>query len=302
MRLKNICKVLGVAAALTLVGCGGAKQATETTVAETTTAAAETTKEETTSAEETKAESKGDASAINVFAAASLKGAMEEIIAEYNKANPDVKIALNTDSSGKLQTQIEEGFACDIFFSAGKKQMEKLKEGGFIKEGTDVDLLHNKLCIVAPKGSDTKVTGIANIKDAKSISIGESSVPAGSYAREALSKAYPDLGISKESTGAELQDKLGLEVIENSNVTKTLLSVVEGFGEVGFVYVTDTYGKDDVQIIEKVDESLSGKITYPIARVNNDEADEKISAEADKFYDYLKSDDAKKVFEKYLYE
>ncbi len=302
MRLKNICKVLGVVAALTLVGCGGAKQATETTVAETTTAAAETTKEETTSAEETKAESKGDASAINVFAAASLKGAMEEIIAEYNKSNPDVKIALNTDSSGKLQTQIEEGFACDIFFSAGKKQMEKLKEGGFIKEGTDVDLLHNKLCIVAPKGSETKVTGIANIKDAKSISIGESSVPAGSYAREALSKAYPDLGISKESTGAELQDKLGLEVIENSNVTKTLLSVVEGFGEVGFVYVTDTYGKDDVQIIEKVDESLSGKITYPIARVNNDEADEKISAEADKFYDYLKSDDAKKVFEKYLYE
>ena len=302
MRLKNICKVLGVAAALTLVGCGGAKQATETTVAETTTVAAETTKEETTSAEETKAESKGDASAINVFAAASLKGAMEEIIAEYNKANPDVKIALNTDSSGKLQTQIEEGFACDIFFSAGKKQMEKLKEGGFIKEGTDVDLLHNKLCIVAPKGSETKVTSIANIKDAKSISIGESSVPAGSYAREALSKAYPDLGISKESTGAELQDKLGLEVIENSNVTKTLLSVVEGFGEVGFVYVTDTYGKDDVQIIEKVDESLSGKITYPIARVNNDEANEKISAEADKFYDYLKSDDAKKVFEKYLYE
>ena len=142
----------------------------------------------------------------------------------------------------------------------------------------------------------------ANIKDAKSISIGETGVPAGAYAREALSKAYPDLGISKESTGAELQEKLGLEVIENSNVTKTLLSVVEGFGEVGFVYVTDTYGKDDVQIIEKIDESLTGKITYPIARVNNDEADEKISAEADKFYDYLKSDDVKKVFEKYLYE
>ena len=303
MRLKNICKVLGVVAAIALTGCGGAKTA-ESQVADTTaqTSAAKSSAEssEQTSAQESKAAS--DPSAVNVFAAASLKGAMDEIILEYNKANPDVKIALNTDSSGKLQTQIEEGFACDIFFSAGKKQMEKLKEGGFIKEGTDVDLLHNKLCIVAPKDSDTKVTGIANIKDAKSISIGESSVPAGAYAREALSKAYPDLGISKESTGAELQEKLGLEVIENSNVTKTLLSVVEGFGEVGFVYVTDTYGKDDVQIIEKIDESLSGKITYPIARVNNDEADEKISAEADKFYDYLKSDDAKKVFEKYLYE
>jgi len=301
MRLKNMFKVLGVVAALTLVGCGGQKEA-ETTVAETATVA-ETTKEETTtSAETTKAESMGDASGINVFAAASLKGAMEEIITEYNKANPDVKINLNTDSSGKLQTQIEEGFACDIFFSAGKKQMEKLKEGGFIKEGTDADLLHNKLCIVSPKESDTKVTGIANIKDAKSISIGETTVPAGAYAREALSKSYPDLGISKESTGAQLQEKLGLEVIENSNVTKTLLSVVDGFGEVGFVYLTDTYGNEDVKVIEKVDESLTGKITYPIARVNNDEADEKISAEADKFYDYLKSDSAKKVFEKYLYE
>jgi len=275
MKLKSICKVLGVVAAIALTGCGGAKavesQSADTSAtAQTTVAESKAESSEQTSAQESKAAS--DPSAVNVFAAASLKNAMDEIISEYNKANPDVKINLNTDSSGKLQTQIEEGFACDIFFSAGKKQMEK------------------------------KVTGIANIKEAKSISIGESSVPAGAYAREALSKAYPDLGITKESTGAELKEKLGMEIIENSNVTKTLLSVVDGFGEVGFVYLTDTYGNNDVKVIEKVDESLSGKITYPIARVNNDEADENVSAEADKFYDYLKSDAAKKVFENYLYE
>ena len=302
MKLKNIYKVLGVVAAIALTGCGAktAESQSDNTDAQTTAAESKAKSSAETSTQESKAAS--DPSAINVFAAASLKNAMDEIIAEYNRANPDVKISLNTDSSGKLQTQIEEGFACDIFFSAGKKQMEKLKEEGHIKDGTDADLLHNKLCIVAPKDSDTKVTGIANIKDAKSISIGESSVPAGAYAREALSKAYPDLGITKESTGAELKDKLGMDIIENSNVTKTLLSVVDGFGEVGFVYLTDTYGNEDVKVIEKVDESLTGKITYPIARVNNDEADEKISAEADKFYDYLKSDSAKKVFEKYLYE
>ena len=302
MKLKNIYKVLGVVAAVALTGCGAktAESQSDNTDAQTTAAESKAKSSAETSTQESKAAS--DPSAINVFAAASLKNAMDEIIAEYNKANPDVKISLNTDSSGKLQTQIEEGFACDIFFSAGKKQMEKLKEEGHIKDGTDADLLHNKLCIVAPKDSDTKVTGIANIKDAKSISIGEASVPAGAYAREALSKTYPDLGITKESTGAELKDKLGMDIIENSNVTKTLLSVVDGFGEVGFVYLTDTYGNEDVKVIEKVDESLTGKITYPIARVNNDEADEKISAEADKFYDYLKSDSAKKVFEKYLYE
>lgn len=305
MKLKNICKVLGIVAAIALTGCGGAKavesQSADTSAtAQTTVAESKVESSEQTSAQESKAAS--DPSAVNVFAAASLKNVMDEIILEYNKANPDVKINLNTDSSGKLQTQIEEGFSCDIFFSAGKKQMEKLKEEGHIKDGTDVDLLHNKLCIVAPKDSDTKVTGIANIKEAKSISIGETNVPAGAYAREALSKAYPDLGITKESTGAELKEKLGMEIIENSNVTKTLLSVVDGFGEVGFVYLTDTYGNNDVKVIEKVDESLSGKITYPIARVNNDEADEKVSSEADKFYDYLKSDAAKKVFENYLYE
>ena len=306
MKLKNIYKVLGVVAAIALTGCGAktAESQSDNTDAQTTAAESKAESKAESSAETSVQESKAtsDPSAINVFAAASLKNAMDEIIAEYNKANPDVKISLNTDSSGKLQTQIEEGFACDIFFSAGKKQMEKLKEEGHLKDGTDADLLHNKLCIVAPKDSDTKVTGIANIKDAKSISIGETSVPAGAYAREALSKAYPDLGITKESTGAELKDKLGMDIIENSNVTKTLLSVVDGFGEVGFVYLTDTYGNEDVKVIEKVDESLTGKITYPIARVNNDEADEKVSAEADKFYDYLKSDSAKKVFEKYLYE
>ena len=180
MKLKSICKVLGVVAAIALTGCGSTKTA-ESKVADTTaqTSAEESSAEssEQTSAQESKAAS--DPSAVNVFAAASLKNAMDEIILEYNKANPDVKINLNTDSSGKLQTQIEEGFACDIFFSAGKKQMEKLKEEGHIKDGTDVDLLHNKLCIVAPKDSDTKVTGIANIKEAKSISIGETNVPAG---------------------------------------------------------------------------------------------------------------------------
>lgn len=302
MKLKNIYKVLCVVGAIALTGCGAKTAESQSDNTDTQTTAAESKAKSSAETSTQKSKAASDPSAINVFAAASLKNAMDEIIAEYNKANPDVKISLNTDSSGKLQTQIEEGFACDIFFSAGKKQMEKLKEEGHIKDGTDADLLHNKLCIVAPKDSDTKVTGIANIKDAKSISIGESSVPAGAYAREALSKAYPDLGITKESTGAELKDKLGMDIIENSNVTKTLLSVVDGFGEVGFVYLTDTYGNEDVKVIEKVDESLTGKITYPIARVNNDEADEKISAEADKFYDYLKSDSAKKVFEKYLYE
>lgn len=300
MKVKSMLKALPVVFAFLLLGCGGKEPETK----EAVTSESEVTSMETESGSEKTADTTGGSGGtdINVFAAASLKGAMEEIIEEYNKTNSDVKINLNTDSSGKLQTQIEEGFACDIFFSAGKKQMDKLKEEGFILEGSDADLLHNKLCLIAPKDSDTKVTGIANILEAKSISIGEVTVPAGAYARTALSNAYPDLEITKESSGAELKEKLGLEVIENSNVTKVRLSVVDGFGEVGFVYLTDTYGSDDVKIIEKIDENLSGKIVYPIGRVENDEATEAQNTEAEKFYEYLKSDSAKKVFEKYLYE
>ena len=123
MKLKNIYKVLGVVAAIALTGCGAktAESQSDKTAEQTTSVESKAESSAETSAQESKAAS--DPSAINVFAAASLKNAMDEIIAEYNKANPDVKISLNTDSSGKLQTQIEEGFACDIFFSAGKKQM-----------------------------------------------------------------------------------------------------------------------------------------------------------------------------------
>ena len=106
MKLKSICKVLGVVAAIALTGCGSTKTA-ESKVADTTaqTSAEESSAEssEQTSAQESKAAS--DPSAVNVFAAASLKNAMDEIISEYNKANPDIKINLNTDSSGKLQIQ-----------------------------------------------------------------------------------------------------------------------------------------------------------------------------------------------------
>ena len=65
---------------------------------------------------------------LQVFIAASLSPAMQEIAQHYMESNPDVKITFNADSSGKLQTQIEEGYDCDLFFSAGQKQMDALEQ------------------------------------------------------------------------------------------------------------------------------------------------------------------------------
>ena len=90
---------------------------------------------------------------LQVFIAASLSEAMEEIAELYKEACPNVTIVYNADSSGTLQTQIEEGFACDIFFSAAEKQMNALTEGGYVVEGTEVKLLENSVVLITPKGN-----------------------------------------------------------------------------------------------------------------------------------------------------
>ena len=80
-----------------------------------------------------------------VFIAASLANAMDEIQKDFNEEYPDVNILFNADSSGTLQTQIEEGSRCDIFFSAATKQMDALVDEELAKKDSVVDLLENKL-------------------------------------------------------------------------------------------------------------------------------------------------------------
>ena len=244
---------------------------------------------------------------IQVFIAASLKNVMEEIAEEYNKDNPNVKITYNADSSGTLMTQIEEGYACDVFFSAAKKQMDTLEnDDKLLVDGTRKDVVNNQVCVITLKDSGTSVTGLKDIGNAASIALADGSVPVGKYTRQAMVNAgmlEETDDVSKITTEEVSKQLGGVEISEQSNVSKVLSAVTEGSCEVGTTYYSDTYGfEDKIRILEKVPYELTGNVIYPIAQIKNPEADEAESAAAKDFIDFVTSDRAKTIFEKYYFD
>lgn len=243
---------------------------------------------------------------IQVFIAASLNTVMTELAEEFNEIHPEIKITYNADSSGTLLTQIEEGYACDLFFSAAQKQMDQLEADGLAVEGTRADVVNNQVAVVTRKDSGTQVTGLDSLEKAESIALAGGSVPAGRYTRQAL----VNLGKLEEReeaagiTTEEISQALGgVEISEQDNVSKVLTAVIEGSCEVGTTYYSDTYGyEDDLEILETVSYELTGDVIYPIAQVVNEEADEKQKAAAAEFLEYILSDEAKAVFTSYYFD
>lgn len=269
-----------------MAGCSSKPQ--ETTAATTE---AETTAEETTAAE-TEAESKEEAKAdlgeqsILVAAAASLKNAYEdELIPIFEEQYPGVTVEGTYDSSGKLQTQIEEGLEADVFMSAATKQMKALDEEGMIASDTIVNLLENKIVLIVPTGSDSKMDSFEKIGDAASIALGDpESVPAGQYAKEALANL---------NVWDSIQDKVSF----GTNVTEVLNQVAAASADAGIVYATDAASKaDQVTVVAEAPEgSLEKKVIYPVAVVKA--TAHKDAAKA--FVDFLQTPEAIAVFESY---
>ena len=226
---------------------------------------------------------------VNTFIAASLSNVMEEIQKDFNETYPDVEILYNADSSGTLQTQIEEGARCDIFFSAADKQMDTLVDEDLAKKDTVEDILENKVVLIKPKDGETKVTGFENITDAANIALAGDSVPVGQYSRE----IFENLGITDEVNK--------MEINEGKNVSEVLAAVSEGSNEIGIVYATDAASvADKVDVIaEAPAEALNTPVLYPVGMIEDKEASDDDTAAAEAFLEYIKSDDAMKVFEKY---
>lgn len=226
---------------------------------------------------------------VYVFIAASLSNAMEEIQKNFNGQYPDVEILYNADSSGTLQTQIEEGSRCDIFFSAATKQMDALVEEGLAEEDTVTDLLENKVVLIKPTSGETAVTGFENITDAANLALAGESVPVGQYARE----IFTNMGMMDQVEA--------MEINEGKNVTEVLAAVAEGSNEVGIVYATDAASvADQVEIIaEAPADALQTPVLYPVGMITDQEASEGEIAAAEAFLAYLKTDEALAVFEDY---
>ena len=231
----------------------------------------------------------GEPVTINVFIAASLKNVMEEIQKEYEADNSNVTIVYNADSSGTLQTQIEEGAECDIFFSAASKQMDALNDSGIITEGSIVDLLENKVVLIKGKGLETKVKSFEDITTAANLALAGEDVPVGAYSRE----IFTNMGI--------FDDVMKMEINQGANVTAVLTAVGEGSNEIGTVYATDAASMPDkVEIIAEAPEGTWEKpVIYPIGMVKNTEADANQTKAAENFMKYLQTDSVMKLFEKY---
>ena len=255
-------------------------------------------------AEDTGSEEEG--TEIQVFIAASLNTVMTELADMYNEDHPNVKITFNPDSSGTLLTQIQEGYECDIFFSAAQKQMDDLEADGLMVEGTRANVVNNQVVVVTLKDSGTQVTGLEDIGKAESIALAGGSVPVGRYTRQALINLgmLPETDDPASITTQEISDALGgVEISEQDNVSKVLTAVVEGSCEAGTTYYSDTYGfEDQLDILQTVSYDLTGNVIYPIARVVNEEADDAQNQAADDFLAFILSDEAKEVFESYYFD
>jgi molybdate transport system substrate-binding protein len=302
MRKKLLALLLALSMVFALAACSGNGGAASDQPSD---AVSETPSQEPSDAPSEKSAAALDAAEIQVFIAASLENAFKDLIALYNETQPNVTVTYNADSSGTLLTQIEEGYECDIFFSAATKQMKSLEEDGLVMDGTRVDLLRNEVVLITWKGSGTKVTGIENIADAASIALADGSVPVGKYTRVALQnlgvldKDADPSGISTEDVSAALG---GVEINECGNVSKVKEAVKEGSNEVGTVYYSDAYSvRDDVDIIEHISTDLTGDIVYPMCRVTNAEADDAQTAAADDFFAFLQTPEAMAIFEEYMF-
>ena len=244
---------------------------------------------------------------LSIFAAKSLNSVMDEICAAYTKAHPNVNFQNNYDSSGTLMAQIKEGAKCNIFFSAGVAQMDELQngyDGGSVVDGTRVDLLNNQVCLVTYKNSGTAVTGFADISKAKNMALADGTVPVGQYTRAALvnSKMVEgDASNPQAISDSDISKALnGLEINSCANVGAVASAVAEGANEIGTVYYSDTFGYENkLDIIEKLPNSLTGDVIYPIAALKGDSTTSDELEAAKEFIAYLQTDEAMSVFEKY---
>ena len=302
-----------------MVGCGSSSPAPAATEEKTE----EVTEEAQTKEEETGAQAaQSDAAAtetapeetapaaeeveLQVFIAASLNTCMQEVAAKYNEEHPNVKIVYNADSSGKLLTQIEEGYTCDVFFSAAQKQMNTLEEDGLVVEGSRANVVNNQVVVIKRKDTESEVTGLKTLGKASSIAMADGSVPVGRYTRTALMNLgiLPQVEDASVYTTAEVSEALGgVEISEQGNVSQVLTAVAEGSCEVGTTYYSDTYGyEDQIEVLETVSYDLTGNVIYPVCQVVNDEATDAQKAAAADFVTFITSDAAKAIFDSYYFD
>lgn len=232
-----------------------------------------------------------------VFAAASLTETLTEIAEDYKAIAPNVTLTFNFDSSGALKTQIQEGAACDVFLSAGQKQMDQLDAAAdpavntegldFVAEGSRLDLLENKVTLCVPEGNSAGITSFDDLADKLAagtvlMAMGNSDVPVGQYTQKILSyygldeAALADAGVLTYGT----------------NVKEVTTQITEASVDCGIVYGTDAFSAG-LSAVDTATAEMCGQVIYPAAVLKTSAHHE----EAQAFLDYLSTPEAMAVFE-----
>lgn len=224
---------------------------------------------------------------VMVFAAASMQETLTEISGNYHKEHSDVTVVCNFDSSGTLQTQIEEGAACDIFISAGQKQMDALAEEGYIDTDTRFDLLENRVALAVPDGNPGNISSYDDLKAGLEagtvfLAMGNGDVPVGQYTRKIL--AYYGLDeAALASAGC---------ITYGSNVKEVATQVSEALADCGIIYGTDAFSAG-LAVVDTATEEMCGQVIYPAAVLSGSACPDAARA----FLDYVRSADGEKVLE-----
>lgn len=257
-------------------------------------------KDDTKAKDDTKQEeSKEDEEPVEliVFAAASMTETLTELGNSYMDEHKNVTIQYNFDSSGTLKTQIQEGADCDIFISAGQKQMNQLDKDAsadvntegldFVLEGTRFDILENKVALAVPEGNPAGINSYddltAKLADGSiKMAMGNSDVPVGQYTQKIL--AY--FGLNEDELVAAGAITYG------SNVKEVTTQVSEAAVDCGIIYATDAYSAN-LKVVDTATKDMCGQVIYPAAVMKTTKNEEAAKA----FLKYLTEDTANKVFE-----
>ena len=231
-----------------------------------------------------------------VFAAASMTETLTRIAEQYRKVAPNVELVFTFESSGTLKTNIEQGADCDLFISAGQKQMNQLDLNAdpavnssgldFVLADSRCDLLENKVVLVVPEGNPKSINSFADLKDGLVrggilLAMGNEDVPVGQYTRKIL--AYYGLDEAEIANAGC--------ITYGSNVKEVSSQVSEAAVDCGIVYQTDAYSTG-LTVVDTAGKDMCGQVIYPAAVLKTAKHPE----EARAFLDYLKTPEAAAIF------